>query len=425
MTGFARFALAVALLAALCFGMRASAAAPVVAHLTYSGVFDLDRSHGNFRLSYVETTPSTSLIGDSVFGIDVELPIFMRTSAPLYDGIGTVRLAENIRRFSLSTASGAPWVTGVTFRMHGAKIQMQYRTVDASSIDSPPAAAPLPASATGAVEFSNSFGELTPAQAVSSAPSFSYASPSPFEVPAPGGAFAPFSSAPQRAAARLSLPVRVGPVHFASNLESSAVPDAPASSFDALRQCGSANLNAACANSHQHDNRFAAGTSFDVRAGARHVNVDLSGSVEHQLLSDQTAFPYIPLDPQAPQASTQAAPLSGQSAVAYPNLVDVTKRGLNAKVAVPVNSHVTVDLGFDTQHYQGGYNAALTSSSAATLVPGIDARKDTYAGNITYQLPHTNSAITFSARQYRYQDTYVPNVNLTQTRADVNFTVKF
>ncbi len=425
MTGFARFALAVALLAALCFGVRASAAAPVVAHLTYSGVFDVDRSHGDFRLSYV-ATPSTNLIGDSVFGIDVELPIFMRTSAtPLYDGISTVRLAENLQRFNLSTAGGTPWVTGVTFRLHGARIQMQYRTVDAATVESSRAQMPAPDGPASAVELTNTFGELTSAQASSIAPSFSYASPSPFADLSTAGAFAPFAPAPARVVQRLSLPVRVGPVHFASNLESSAVPDAPASSFDALRQCGSANLNAACANSHEHDNRFAAGTSFDVRAGARRVNFDLSGSVEHQLLSDQTEFPYIPLDPQAPAASTQAAPLGGQSAVAYPNLVDVTKRGLNAKVAVPVNSHVTVDLGFDTQHYQGGYNAALTAPNASTLVPSIDARKDTYAGNITYQLPHTSSAITFSARQYRYQDTYVPNLNLTQTRADVNFTVKF
>ena len=55
----------------------------------------------------------------------------------------------------------------------------------------------------------------------------------------------------------------------------------------------------------------------------------------------------------------------------------------------------------------------------------MDARKDTYLGNVTYQLPYSSSAITLSARQYRYQDSLTQDFNLNQTRADLNFTVKF
>ena len=44
---------------------------------------------------------------------------------------------------------------------------------------------------------------------------------------------------------------------------------------------------------------------------------------------------------------------------------------------------------------------------------------------MTYQLPNTNSAVTLSARLYRYQDGLAQNFNLTQTRTDLNFTVKF
>ncbi|HEY8314088.1 MAG TPA: hypothetical protein VIG51_07910 [Candidatus Baltobacteraceae bacterium] len=418
MIRFARFALAAALVVALCFGARAFAAFPPTAHLSYNRVFD--RTNASFLRAAVAMLPSTNLISDSAFGIDVELPIFMRTSATkaLYDGSGAVRLAENLQRLNVSAVDETPWVTGLTFRMHGAKIQMQYQTVDAAST------APSRAAARVAMPpvVPNEFASLNVA---GYAPSFSYSSQAPFSTATPGNFYAPFSTAPQAIAQRLTLPVRIGPVRLSNTLEESALPNRSASSFDAMSQCGTADPNGACAALHQQDNRLAAGTSFNVRAGARRVNLNVTGSVERQSLPDDTSFPYLPLDPQAPQASTQAAPLGGGSAISYPNLVDVTKHGLNANLAVPVANHLTVNLGYDTQHFQGGYNAATSTGNASTLIPGIDARKDTYLGNITYQLPHTNSAITFSARQYRYQDNFVPNLNLTQTRADVNFTVKF
>jgi hemolysin activation/secretion protein len=101
----------------------------------------------------------------------------------------------------------------------------------------------------------------------------------------------------------------------------------------------------------------------------------------------------------------------------YPGLTDVVKHDVNARLAVPVTPQITVGLQYDTAHYQGDY--------ATALVQGLDARKNTYLGNVTYQLPNTSSAITLSARRYMYQDTFAPAFNLTQTRADLNFTVKF
>jgi hypothetical protein len=308
-------------------------------------------------------------------------------------------------------------------------VQMQYQTIqssssaDAEAISMPREDVKI-ASFDGAAVPARSVNDVAPGGTLASAPTFSYATPSPFGDSMQG--FAPFA-APETIAQQLAVPMRVGPLHFSSNVQESSLANEPASSssFDAMQQCGTADPNAPCSAFRQQDNRLSAGTSFDVRAGARHLNINLSGSVERASLPQDTNLPYLPLDPQAPSASTQAAALSGQSAISYPNAVDVTKHGINANVAVPVTPHVTVNLGYDTQHFQGDYNAANQTANASALVPGIDARKDTYLGNITYQLPHTNSAITFSARQYRYQDNYEPNLNLTQTRADVNFTVKF
>lgn len=431
MTRLARLALVTALSVALCFGVRAAAAPASFAHLSYARVFD--PTNASFlHNDDVAMLPATNIISSSAFGIDVQLPIFMLTSEPVYDSGDAVHLAQNLRRFTSSAAHGVPWITGVTFRLHGANVQMQYQTVaNGSSADGAALRAVHGETTTSpfdeaVIPGSSLRNVFAPSDSViATAPTFSYATQSPFSTLADEG-FAPYS-APQMVARQLTVPMRVGPVHFSSSVQESALQNqsASSSSFDAMQQCGTADPNAACAALRQQDNRFAAGTSFNVRAGARRLNVNVSGSVERQSLPQDTNLPYLPLDPQAPSASTQAAALNGQSAISYPNAVDVTKHGINANVAVPVTRHVTVNLGYDTQHFMGDYNAASQTGSASALVPGIDARKDTYLGNITYQLPHTNSAITFSARQYRYQDNFEPNLNLTQTRADVNFTVKF
>jgi len=99
-----------------------------------------------------------------------------------------------------------------------------------------------------------------------------------------------------------------------------------------------------------------------------------------------------------------------------PQLVDVSKQQLDATLAVPPTARLTLGAGYDTQHFQGAYGATFSSA--------IDARKNQYLGNLTYQL-NNKAAITFSARQSKYQDTFVPTFNFTQTQANLNYTVKF
>lgn len=210
------------------------------------------------------------------------------------------------------------------------------------------------------------------------------------------GSYAPYTPSLRSEAANVSMPGRVGGVHFET-------------AFHAMQVCGTTDEAAACESSRVADAQtFSAGTSFNVRTGSRDLKLGLSSSVEHVNNGTNNAtsgmVPYVPLDPDA------------QAGLQYFGVTDVVSQSVGAQVAVPVSSRLTVGLQYDRARMQGDYGT--------TLLPGFDATKDTYLGNLTYQLPNS-SAITFSARQYRFQDAFAPNFNLTQTRADLNFTVKF
>jgi hypothetical protein len=215
----------------------------------------------------------------------------------------------------------------------------------------------------------------------------------PQAAPVHFGTYAPYTPSLRGETTNLSLPGRVGNMHFQT-------------AFHAMQVCGTADEGAACASANATAAQsFSAGTDFNVRTGNSAVNVGLSSSVEHVNNATAGMFPYLPADPDA------------QAGLTYFGLTNVVSQSVGARLAVPVNRRITVGLQYDRAHYQGDYGN--------TLLPGYDASKDTYLGNITYQLPNNSSAITLSARQYRYQDTFAPNFNLTQTRADLNFTVKF
>ena len=204
------------------------------------------------------------------------------------------------------------------------------------------------------------------------------------------GEYTPYTPQLQGIATGVDVPGRIGKMHFET-------------AFHAMQLCGTADEAAACtAAPEAAAQSFTAGTDFNVVGS---VKLGLSSSLEHLNNATSNMFPYVPLDPDA------------QAGLTYFGLTNVVSQSVGAQVAVPVNRQITVGLQYDRAHYQGDYGN--------TLLPGFDASKDTYLGNVTYQLPNTSSAITLSARQYRYQDAFSPNFNLTETRADLNYTVKF
>lgn len=232
------------------------------------------------------------------------------------------------------------------------------------------------------------------------------------------GAYMPYVPALQSVSENVSVPVRVGGVHFSGIVTGAQAQSSRVDPVRAMQLCGTTDEAAACP--YLHDERvqsLAAGTNFNVRAGNTRVNLQLSGSVGHVSNHDAAMYRYTPLDPDTQLDPGPPGAPGDSSLLYYPGLADVVRHGVDASLAVPVSPVLTVGLQYDRSHYQGNY--------ATLLAPGLDARKDTYLGNVTYQLPHSSSLITLSARQYHYLDSFAPNFNLTQTRADLSFTVKF
>ena len=152
-----------------------------------------------------------------------------------------------------------------------------------------------------------------------------------------------------------------------------------------------------------------AGATLDVRAGSRNLGVDLSSALEHATLT-------------APQFSAVGAPpvaeLAGSNVPVFvPAYADVSTHTLSTGLRVPVTRALTADLQYNTQHLLGGYNPSGILS--------LDANNTIYGAQLTYNLPKSSSAISFSASQYHFQDNLVPANALTQTNANLNFTIKF
>ena len=222
-------------------------------------------------------------------------------------------------------------------------------------------------------------------------------------LPVRFGTYAPY--VPQQLTAARPIAVRLGPLHVRGE-----------SAFRAMQLCGTTDADAACASQRDASRSdFIAGTNFNVRTGDRSVRIQLASSVEQMTgASGPAVFPYVPIDPDAGLGSGTSPQAS---LLQYPGIADLVRTGLAAGIDVPITHRLTLGLGYDRAHYQGDYGTSL--------LPGLDAYKNTYQGNVSYQLSNPNSLVTLSARQYRYQDGFSPAFNLTQTRADLNFTVKF
>jgi hypothetical protein len=160
----------------------------------------------------------------------------------------------------------------------------------------------------------------------------------------------------------------------------------------------------------QQDASYQTGANFDVRAGARRVNVDVSSSYEH-LMRDDT-ISYSPALPPATQWE-----IGGNAAPALPSYADMSRLALGAKLAVPVTQTMTLGLNYNAQRLLGQYG-----------LPGIsnlDAIDNSYGGNVTFAIPRWSSQISVSASQYHYQDNIAPANTFSDLRGNVNFTVKF
>lgn len=159
------------------------------------------------------------------------------------------------------------------------------------------------------------------------------------------------------------------------------------------------------------DNGYGAGATFDVRAGGRDVNLDLTSNYERLTRDDSSAAAAPALGSSQWQLPADGTPL------VVPNYADLSKVSLGAALAVPVVHGLTLNLNYGTDRMFGGYG-----------LPGLvnlDATGNSYGGKLTFDIPHSTSTLSISASQLRYQDNIAPANDYTQMRENVNFTVKF
>jgi hypothetical protein len=159
------------------------------------------------------------------------------------------------------------------------------------------------------------------------------------------------------------------------------------------------------------DNSYDAGAHLDVRAGRRNLSFNLSSSYEHLAGNDAGGLSSATFDP----ASSWVLP-GGDASGVVPNYADLNRYSIRAGLAVPVVHGVTLDVNYGAQRLYGGYG-----------MPGLlnlDAANAFYGGKLTFQMPFS-STLSISASQNHYQDALLPLNGYTQTREDVNLTVKF
>jgi hypothetical protein len=159
-----------------------------------------------------------------------------------------------------------------------------------------------------------------------------------------------------------------------------------------------------------HDTFGAAGADFQVRAGKRDINLDLTTQYEHLFRNDSNGF-------SSALGSTSWQLPNADAPLVVPSYADLNRLSVGAGVAVPVLRGLTLNLNYGVQHLYGGYG-----------LPGLvnlDAINNTYGGKLTFDIQDPSKTLSISAYQDRFTDSVLPLNGSTQTREDVNFTVKF
>ena len=180
-------------------------------------------------------------------------------------------------------------------------------------------------------------------------------------------------------------------------------------------QLSAANTDADVAELSARDQRLQTISSVNLGVAGRQVKIDLGSTYERLSTDVVPSFQYRP----GIAAKPSIADVPGMSVAQLAGgFNDVTTRGIDAGLAVPISRNLTVGMQYGTQRYTGAVNAQ-------DFTPNLDTSKFSYVGNLTFAIPRSSSAIVLSARQYRFLDNLTPANSTTQTRADVNFTVKF
>jgi hypothetical protein len=417
--------------------------------LTFNRIFDYDDAEtsgsGATGASFVNAASADGygLVSDTVFGLDVQLPLPFNVLGPgsqpvLYGEFANSKYTPDYD--NIAAVNGSAGVFGVRLKVSKVELSAQYQAVGADFFSGAPFryfgnAPSLFAYYKGSYypdffgfandvginsQFDGQFTRLGYTSNVSGNPNLTYAYPIFNQLKATGPTF--FSAfAPDSRGETLSVsaPLTIGSFPITARGSYQHLEEIQPDGYGSL--IGGATI---VSNLPEKDDTYTLGTNFAVPVFRTKATVDLSGQYETLQRRDTTAYQYYPFNPttqaidSAAYASANANfPGVGSGVSYYPNYIDMRHITIGAKASMPLTRDLTLGGAYTTQRFGGSYGT--------TLGQNISERKDYYTGSLTYNIPKSNSSLTFLARHYSYTDDVVQNLNLSENRQDLNFTVRF
>ncbi|GAC1299328.1 MAG: hypothetical protein NVSMB19_03220 [Vulcanimicrobiaceae bacterium] len=418
--------------------------------LNFTRIFDFDDAQttgsGATGISLVNQAPFTGngAVSDTVLGLDFQLPIPYLISGPgsnpvLFGEAASSKYTADFR--NVAAVGDTAGLLGVRLKINKTELSAQYQTVGANFFVGAPFkyfGNPPPLFAFYKLaylpdffgmgnnlgintQFDNQFTNVgLGSPRTSGNPNLSFVFPVFNTLKAQGPQF--YSSlAPNSRGFTTSAnsPIRLGDLTLATRFSYQHLEEIRPNSLGSLLYGP-----AYATNERLKNDTYILGTAFQVPVFGQKASVNVNGAYETLKRLDDSSFPYYPVNPATQTfdgtafAVAQTPALAGGSQVSFhPNYINMRHVTIGANVALPLTKDLVGSASYSTQRFGGSYGTTINQN--------ISERKDYYTGGVTYNIPKTNSSLSFLAKHYGYTDDVVPNVNLSQNRQDLNFTVRF
>lgn len=170
--------------------------------------------------------------------------------------------------------------------------------------------------------------------------------------------------------------------------------------------------------------KFEAGIGARVPLLQRQASIKLSGSFEHLLRDDRTAYAYVPFNPATggPDAASGAALnaylATGATPVLFhPNFVDEFHSSFRIQASLPLTHDLSFGVGYEPQTYHGSYGTTISQN--------ISEHKDSLVAMFNYNLPRSTNSIVALFGNQKYVDDTLPSFNFNQNREAINLITRF
>jgi hypothetical protein len=417
--------------------------------VTYNRVFDYDDAQvsgsGNTSITNVNASPVTGygLVSDTVLGIDAQAPLPFTLLGPgtaptLFGEAADSKYTPDVN--NQPAVGDTAVVGGIKLHIAKADVSIQYQSVGADFFSGAPlryfgnAPQLLVNNKLGYLPdffgFGNDYGinqqfdgqftniGLTSPN-VESNPNLTFINPifNPLKATGPQY-FSSFAPNTHGLTASATSPVRVGDLNLTvtgsyQHLQE-IVPNGGSTSLYGPTYPSSVPLNYTT---------YTGGVGTALPVFGQKANINLTATYETLKRLDTTPEQYYPINPGTglPDAGSFAAAsalgAAGSTVSYFPNYVNMRHYVYAVKASLPLTRDLVLNGTYSTQRYGGSYDTTATQN--------ISERKDYYTGSLTYNIPKTNSSLTFLARRFNYHDDVLSNYNFGQNRQDINFSVRF